>query len=1103
MKKNLVCLFLLATFAWAQAQERPAYTPSGEILENAAKLSQEGSAFAAALAIRKIHPSDTNYVAGLDLLTESYFQGEQYRQALKASNDRLAAQEPMSLEAYVFRAASLHKLDSLDAAVAVYEQAVKEYPYHYLSHYNYGVMWIEREEYRKASACLEEALQLNPYHKGTLLMLGQLALYQGHWARALIAIEAAILIDPDNTANRDLLSKMEAMAKTGFSLDKKASASGASNNEGFEEIDLLLASKAALSSKYKLKTKLGSALTRQTQLLLENIDKVRPGKSVWSRVYAPLLAKVQAKGYFDTYCHAMLASLQTPEVVKGIQKIKKNVPDMYQDLRNGWDKAYRRAQVQGFGKNYELECWYTGDDHIVKAMGELQDGEKTGYWRYYHDNGRLASEGFYEKGEQAGPWRIYSTNGMLRESYTALNQHPVDQYDYYHPLGTLVRSEQYDAAGLETDTMRVYHLCGTLSQAIPYQQGKIEGEAKLYHTTGTLKGTYTYVAGKRQGPSAEYYPSGAMTNRVPYADGEQHGLYEEFHENGQLRLKGMMEKGRQQGTWESFHENGKPYRRFAFDDEAEFQGEFLELDDAGDTLEHSYFEHGEPMGEWREYDPITKKCAQRILYGKDQIDSLIFYDADGRVISAQAGGPSFTAKIYDAKGRLISEGPYEGKKQHGDWAFFHINGQIARTVRFDRGEYDGPNHEYHESGQLLALAHYQEGNRTGYYARYYRNGQIEVHGWLLDGDQDGAWANYYADGKPSSERYFIKGEMTGIAKDFRNGGELSVLSKYRYGMRLWTSSLDTAGVPIDTVYTPLGTGTVVMRHPSGQSAATWELSCNRQEHSMLRWIYADGQTWSEVPFQNDERHGPYVSFFPNGNKRAEGLYEEGEKEGLWKYYRIDGSLRMEIMFKVGKQQGEERQYSYSGAVTEVSQYRNGQLHGLSVLRDSLGNLMAELEYEEGILQRYRWETAPGQRSAWEEVRQEGLDTVRTYYANGKLSREEHTQHGISHGDMQTWHANGQPQARYTYAHGLRDGAFERYTAAGARRTAGSYLNGDYHGKLAYYRADGTLEREEEWRNGEQHGLTHYYAPDGTTVLRTALFWNDFELLYEPEAASRP
>src|ERR1043165_7725873 len=53
-------------------------------------------------------------------------------------------------------------------------------------------------------------------------------------------------------------------------------------------------------------------------------------------------------------------------------------------------------------------------------------------------------------------------------------------------------------------------------------------------------------------------------------------------------------------------------------------------------------------------------------------------------------------------------------------------------------------------------------------------------------------------------------------------------------------------------------------------------------------------------YQDGKKHGPWVTYYANGNKRSEGHYNRGKKEGLWLQYWPNGNKKSEGTFRNDK-----------------------------------------------------------------------------------------------------------------------------------------------------------------------------------------------------------
>jgi hypothetical protein len=53
-----------------------------------------------------------------------------------------------------------------------------------------------------------------------------------------------------------------------------------------------------------------------------------------------------------------------------------------------------------------------------------------------------------------------------------------------------------------------------------------------------------------------------------------------------------------------------------------------------------------------------------------------------------------------------------------------------------------------------------------------------------------------------------------------------------------------------------------------------------------------GKTTGEIQgtFRNGKRHGPYVTYYKNGQLYYKGTYKDGKEDGPWVYYNKDGTV---------------------------------------------------------------------------------------------------------------------------------------------------------------------------------------------------------------------
>ena len=65
-------------------------------------------------------------------------------------------------------------------------------------------------------------------------------------------------------------------------------------------------------------------------------------------------------------------------------------------------------------------------------------------------------------------------------------------------------------------------------------------------------------------------------------------------------------------------------------------------------------------------------------------------------------------------------------------------------------------------------------------------------------------------------------------------------------------------------------------------------------------------------YLDGEKHGVWITYYANGNKRSEGSYHRGKKEGLWLQFWPDGNKKSEGTFKNDKFTGLYTAYHENG-----------------------------------------------------------------------------------------------------------------------------------------------------------------------------------------------
>jgi hypothetical protein len=120
------------------------------------------------------------------------------------------------------------------------------------------------------------------------------------------------------------------------------------------------------------------------------------------------------------------------------------------------------------------------------------------------------------------------------------------------------------------------------------------------------------------------------------------------------------------------------------------------------------------------------------------------------------------------------------------------------------------------------------------------------------------------------------------------------------------------------------------------------------------------------------KHGPYMTWFENGNRKESGNYNEGKFDGLWTEWFENGGTHVSGFYKAGRKHGSWTTYFEVGNTRNKGDYLNGREVGIWTFYHLNGNRSEEGTYVNGI--------KDGEWRTWEE---DGTPADLTLWRSGK------------------------------------------------------------------------------------------------------------------------
>ena len=452
---------------------------------------------------------------------------------------------------------------------------------------------------------------------------------------------------------------------------------------------------------------------------------------------------------------------------------------------------------------------------------EKQNVILNGINKFYHENGKISSEGNMSNGKPNGYWKTYSENGNLKSEGNRKNFELDSLWKFYNNDGKIVLEFNYKA-GKKNGLKKTYDSKENyLIYEENYKDDIKQGLTKYYYKEGgKIYKTVNFEKGKEEGISFEYTLDSMIITVTEYKigfikrlekinrrdkNGQKQGVWKDFYFNGNLQKEGTYRDDKKNGFFKEYTINGSLLNTDKFIN-GELQKDVPELTKL--DMKTEYYEGGNikyfggykneiAQGVHREYD-ITGKVTNSKIY-KDGI-------LTGEGILDDEGREQGSWKEYHPNGQIKSKGEYLNGKKIEDWIFYYANGKIEQKGKYDKkgkaqGTWiwyfenekvlreenyidnlqEGSMVEYNDTGGVVTKGEYAEGQKEGEWI--YEMGDYREIGKYKSDKLEGYWKHFYHNGILRFEGNFIDGNPDGKHKFYYPDGKIKEIGKYSVGRK--------------------------------------------------------------------------------------------------------------------------------------------------------------------------------------------------------------------------------------------------------------------------------------------------------------------------------
>jgi len=273
---------------------------------------------------------------------------------------------------------------------------------------------------------------------------------------------------------------------------------------------------------------------------------------------------------------------------------------------------------------------------------------------------------------------------------------------------------------------------------------------------------------------------------------------------------------------------------------------------------------------------------------------------------------------YSPDGNVIKSGQYNHGKLDGHWMQVLAADAIGPFADDLAGSFPGP---------FISEADFKQGKLDGIWSVTGEN-QAKIVEWhFRNGLRDGQWTWWYPNGELRRAVTFENGKATGVMLRRDLKGETTVEAEFVDG-RAVIHKIEWHR-PDQKAYE--GAYLAVGKEPQPifdwwRSVATVRQAATTKYVKHGPWVswYANGQKQVEGEFREDVPTGKFTWWYESGQKQCEGSYQDGIQVGPWLSWHPSGQKESQADYLAGLMRGKFYRWNPDGQIAEFYDFDKNQ-----------------------------------------------------------------------------------------------------------------------------------------------------------------------------------
>lgn len=256
-------------------------------------------------------------------MASAYIRLKDYNNAIRLSDQVIAAGKDYVDQAYVLKGTALDYLQKSQEAVTTYKQAIKKFPKNQLLYYNLALTSFNLKEYDVTDDALQKSLKLNQLHANSHFLLGLSMITQGKRIQGILALYNFLLLEPKSKKSPSVLQTLEEEWNV-----REFKKGVQKETADFYTAELMLNTLAAARNNEANKNKPAITLfTENTQTLFTILgESKKDKKGFWWNFYVDYFYNLAKSRHTEALCHYITQSKDN--VYEDWMKEKSNLKKM-------------------------------------------------------------------------------------------------------------------------------------------------------------------------------------------------------------------------------------------------------------------------------------------------------------------------------------------------------------------------------------------------------------------------------------------------------------------------------------------------------------------------------------------------------------------------------------------------------------------------------------------------------------------------------------------------------------------------------------------------------------------------------------------------------